>query len=531
MLSLASALKVYNPIEYGIKEAKTGVERYGLLMKCHNEAVKSNAKISYNGIDSLFIEVPNNAESIPLSDYVDFANIKLVVLNNQKDIPLFSKKQESIAMPIDAHLLHKGSELDEKFRKGIYLLSIKDSNPWVKKRIGFNHPVYRMDLLVVENGKVMNDPVASYGTPFSEPAVEVISVSVSKKEVKNLTMYRSPDSTFKTTLLSIDNQYNIIISNIAVFTPDDGKLYGDGVISLHNTAKVTLKDIIIKGTYSQIDTYGYGVSITNVYDLIIDKMYGHSKWGIFYASSLNVVTISDSDINRFDLHCYGRDFTINNCKFTGRSNPYSSLYGYLKYDNCEFEDADPVGLRQDYNANTPFELYFKNCTFNMTENHNCVLRVNGLSDYENERPELSGKCLPNIFLKHCKINFSPDVKRWFLIITGVIKYTKEISYLERIRIDDLIINGERDFDISSSVIQTQKTLDIQFNRIIINENGSQSAYELKKATLGNNAHMKCNGEKVEPFVYVGGYKIVSVHCLILVVCVLGVYFGIYKLYF
>ena len=49
---------VVNPLDYGLYEAKTGTERYGVLLKCHQDPVNKNAKVTYAGVGSIEIEIP-----------------------------------------------------------------------------------------------------------------------------------------------------------------------------------------------------------------------------------------------------------------------------------------------------------------------------------------------------------------------------------------------------------------------------------------------------------------------------------------
>lgn len=78
-----------SPLNYGLAEASNGIERFRALEKCHKDAVAKNVAISYAGIESLDIEVPAGAASIPLPDEVDFAGVQMNVLNTQKNFLLF----------------------------------------------------------------------------------------------------------------------------------------------------------------------------------------------------------------------------------------------------------------------------------------------------------------------------------------------------------------------------------------------------------------------------------------------------------
>ena len=87
LLSIISTqAKTYNPLQYGLNNAHSGVERYWVLYKTHELAKNNNGKVIYNGIDSLDIEIPRDAISIPLSEYTDFCGVVLTVKNSNKDM-------------------------------------------------------------------------------------------------------------------------------------------------------------------------------------------------------------------------------------------------------------------------------------------------------------------------------------------------------------------------------------------------------------------------------------------------------------
>lgn len=76
--------KIVSPNQYGLQEAKTDLERYWVLFETHKHAKHDNLPITYKRIDTIRIEIPNNAQSLPLTDYVDFSNVVLDVKNNVK---------------------------------------------------------------------------------------------------------------------------------------------------------------------------------------------------------------------------------------------------------------------------------------------------------------------------------------------------------------------------------------------------------------------------------------------------------------
>lgn len=499
MAALTVSAKTVNPRSYGIGKAKTSVERYEILLRCHQDAINHGYNISYRGIKQLTIEIPKNAQSIPLPRETDFAGVKIYVRNCERNHFLFSLEQNTKPVKVDKNDLKAGKTIHSFAKNDTGLLIVKDTTPWVKERKGFNHAVYRKDIFLIEKGALSNDPIYSYGGKQSTPEAKYTVVSFEGYKIKGANLYRANDSSFKTYFLSVDNMYNVEISDIAIYTPNDDVKYGDEAIRICNSINVRLNRIRIEGTYSQVNSYGYGVSINNVRDLQISNFTAKSKWGVFYTSNICNVTLDECSVNRFDLHCYGRDITIKNSSFKGRPLPYSSLYGTLLYDHCTITDGDALNLRQDYNANTPFNVIWKNCVFNLSPSSNCIIRVGGLTEDTNSRDELSKKCLPNIKLKDCTINTNPDMSRWFFIITGRIEYKLPIEHFESIIIDGLTVNASKDvpYNISSGSMETKKTLNIEVknSRLIINNKGMD--FDFSNSNIGKSAHVVVDNQEVK----------------------------------
>lgn len=511
IIPILSFAKTINPRGYGIQRAKTGIERYEILMKCHKDAVKKGYSISYRGINQIELEIPRGAESIPLPDETDFCGVKLYVKNNSQNMFLFTLGKEKSSINIEKSLLTAGQVIRPLIGMGTVMLSIEDKTPWVSERKGFNHAVYRKDILTIENGVVCDNPIYSYTGEQSSPEAMAVSITPKRKSVQNISFYREPESTHKVYLLAIDNLYNVEVRDVYIYTPDDQDKYGDEAIRVCNSVNVYLKDIKIEGTYSQEKSYGYGVSINNVRNLEVSNLTARAKWGVFYTSNICNVHLYDCDLNRFDLHCYGRDITYHNCKFTGRPLPYSSLYGTLEYDHCTITDGDALNLRQDYNANTPFDVIWKDCVFNMSPSANCIIRVGGLSEDKNSRQELSKKCLPNITIQNCTVNLDPDLTRWFLIISGRIDYKEPVDYLSSLKVDGLTVNGKKEvpFDISSGSFNTSALLTVEINNSKVNYNGKENAFKLKSATVGKNARILVDDNDVKKNGPLSGVLIIS----------------------
>ena len=229
------------PRDYGLLDAKTGVERYRALYNAHIDALKRNEQVDYSGIKELDLEIPKDAESIPLGRTTDFKGLVLTVRNTTKDFYLFSlaNATKEVSVPqntIDGHNFTGIKELSS----GTKLLIVEDKTPWVKERKGYNHAVYRKDILLIKDGIAQNNTVMPYGVDTkSQPVCRYADVDTKQKKVSNLTFRRTSDSSYKTCLLQIDGQNNVLLKNLNTVTPANENLNGDHIIYITNSANIT----------------------------------------------------------------------------------------------------------------------------------------------------------------------------------------------------------------------------------------------------------------------------------------------------
>ena len=292
----------------------------------------------------------------------------------------------------------------------------------------------------MENGKAQNRPIMPYNTPESRPSAHFCPVTDYVKVVSGITINRDKSSKYKTYCFDIQNQYNVELCDIIVNTPESN-LTADGVIQVNDCAKVTLDHIRINGTYSRTDRYGYGILMDNVWNSEIIHLTSQSKWGIFGTNNINVAKLDNCDINRYDIHCYGRDVTIRNCIFNNLYNQFSSFYGQLTFEKCIFNNHVPVLIESNYNAFTPFDVEFKSCVFNINNRRNYIVDARTLSDTRNSRPELAKKCLPNITITKSTVNILEQTNRLYMFHLNSVTYKDKVGHLKRIRVKDLKVNG------------------------------------------------------------------------------------------
>lgn len=462
---------MYSPYSFGLAEATSDIDRYDVLYRTHTAALKDSVGVDYTGIDSLKIEVPTNARPIPLTPYTDFSGLVLTVRNTYKTLFLFELVGTASPIDVEKDLLG-GNDFTsvETLAEGTKLLLIEDENLWVERRAGRDYGATRKDVLFLRNGRAKNTPVASYLTASSSPKCYVCSVTDTVQYIRNLTFVRDTGSTYKTKLLKIQYQNNVLLENIAIHTPSS-TMTADAAIQIHDCANITMKDVTIKGTYSRKDYYGYGIEMNNVWNSQFIRLNAQANWGIFGTNNLNKVSLKDCDINRFDVHCYGKDITLTNCKFSKLYNQFSSIYGTVKFDGCRFKDFVPALFEPSYNAYTGFELVFQNCVFDVTRTHNYLISAGYLDDRMNSRPELNLKCWPNVVIRNMTVNVPDNVEKVYLFnVKSPVSTKYSVRHIAQVKIDglDFHYSGSghaADFILSNLKVTTEKGFSCSINKL------------------------------------------------------------------
>lgn len=425
-----------NPRDYGLNRAKTGEERYNALLRAHQEAKRVGRGVTYKGIKRIDLTIPPHAKSIPLGQCTDFAGVTINVINNQKRVALFTLSNESKQVQIPPLVIDNGdfSRIPE-LNKGRYLLTVRDKNPWVKERIGYGYSFYRGDAMIIVDGTSQNKPVMPYDNKNSLPECYYCPVSGDTIIIKNLVFNRDNNSTQITGLFDISMEANVVIDNVKLYTPEGHNMYSDAIIKISNSYNITLKDIYARGSYSQKNNYGYVFEANNVYGLKVNNVDAEADWGVFGNNNLNNVVIEDSRINRFDIHCYGRDIICKRCRFEGLYNQFSSTYGQVSFEDCVFDNFTPYLNAGSYNAFVPVDITFERCTFNITPEKNAIIKMSGLTEEVNPRPELEVKCMPNVIIKDCSAIATGNIDVWYIIHPGGVRYQKPIGYIDNIDVD------------------------------------------------------------------------------------------------
>lgn len=475
--SCAATNTLYNtkhdlsPYDFGLAKAKTGIECYQVLYETHTAAVSAGVNVDYSGIKAICIEVPDNAKYIPLTRYNDFKGCVFEVKNVAKNHRLFYYAAKETPISISKQRIDTGDfHSIEPLNKGRYLLIIEDENPWVFKRIGHDYGHQRKDILLVENGRANNSVTMPYNNQYSSPKCQYITLDDTPFVFKNITIERKSGCTFLTHVAYISGTDNVQIANVKIHTPASG-LMNDRGIMIYNCTNVTMDNICVDGTYSQLNHSGYGFTLNNIWNLKVTNMYGNANWGVFGDNNINVATFEDSQINRFDIHCYGRDIAFKNVEFFNLYNQFASVYGTISYKGCTFTNFVPVLNGGSYNSFVEHDVVFEDCVFNASAEKYFLVKFSHLNGSRNSRHELADKCLPNITIKNMTVNMRGGAKELLLFsCSSVGKELKDIGGLSKIEINGMKINTEGPtvfsrISLSNVKMQTKTVVDCQMQDV------------------------------------------------------------------
>ena len=453
-------VKDVSPYEFGLKEARTDVDRYKAILATHQAAVERGVNVDYSGIKTLDIEIPDKHSTIPLTAHTDFKGCVINVRNKVGDVVLFSR----IATPTEVVL--RTEQVDEgnfsslsALKKGLVLLILEDKTPWVENREGHNYPAYRKDILMIKDGKVENLPIMPYTSRQTQLGCSYIAVRDTSLIISNVVINRTKDSNKKSFCFFVKGTYNVRMNNIEVNTPEGTGIWADGVIKFRDCAVVNCDKIRIKGTYSLKDKYGYGFDLDNVYGFKLSNSYGHGNWGVFGTNNINVLEVQNCDLNRVDIHLYGRNVRISDCIMTGGYNQFSGVYGDIVMERCRFSDFTPLINGTSYNAYVPYDLYIKDCVWDVTPEKSTLMEIGSLKNKINTREELAKKAWPNVYIDGLIVNVLSDVSSINLFKVGSdVTYPYEVGNLRDVNIKNMTVNYKKKDTESASFIICNKSI-------------------------------------------------------------------------
>lgn len=448
-----------SPIDYGLLEAKTGIDRYWVLYNTHQEAVTSGKKVNYKGIKDIEIEIPTDAKSIPLLHDNDFSGVEIKVLNNGTNINLFTFVRTPVQISVNKSDIDNGVfDNYPHLNKGKVLLVIEDSKPWVENRQGYSYGHTRKDILLLNNGRAMNQTIMPYNNDASMPDCSYYYDAAFS--LSNITLTRETGSTYKTFLFYIKGFNNVHLEGISINTPESD-LVADAVMRIYDCTNVSIKDISINGTYSRSDYSGYAFTLNNIWSLYVNNLKVKANWSAFGTNNVQSVIIENSNTNTFDIHCYGRDVEFRDVNFSGRFVQLTSVFGDVKFYNCSFTDARILTNGISYNAYVGYDLFIENCTFNAIPGKRIVFDFGQLDNNINSRPELNQRCLPNIFIKNLTINVLEEISEVYLMFFRTSgEFTRNIDYMSTLVLDGVTYNYNSNIKTPASLYISNVPLQI-----------------------------------------------------------------------
>lgn len=471
LLSLTISLiaqNVANPNEYGLKEAKTGEERYVALLKCHKDAQSKGMSISYAGIDSINLEIPQGAVSIPLTENVDFAGTTMVVKNNSVNrLFLFELSQKAIKVEVGKRAIDRGDVRGvSELRHGLKLLIIEDNNLWVDNRVGYQYGAKRKDVLLLKNGRSRNDVVAPYNNAESDPTCTYCEVTSDLKVVRDLNIIRDSTSKMKIYPFKVENQNNVLLKNITLITPPGHQFDSDRAVTINNSTNVTLQNVKALGSYSQQTKSGYVFGFNNLWNTTLDHVDADAVWGVIGTNNMSQTILKSCIVNRFDIHCYGRDVHLMDCTIRKSEKSWycggSSIYGTIRYDRCTFYNTSPYANGDSYKTYVPNDVVFNDCVFEVTKSKCSIVSTAKFNNDLNPRKGLSQKCLPNLTINNMKVIVPKGVKQVYLYNLGKdVSYDGKVGNISRVTIKglELVCEDEKNpamVVFSTSPINTAK---------------------------------------------------------------------------
>jgi ribosomal protein L21E len=426
----------------------------------HQKAYVRRDSIVYPPGDTFHISIPLYHEPIKLTDHTDFNGCTFIIKNNQKDVFLFEIGTDSQLKDIIIQNEQlKAGKVISAGGGGDKLLIVKDNNLWTT-RYDYNSQgeiskikqlCYRKDIFFVKDYIIMNNPISSYDRDTSSPSCQYVDISLHQKIFRNLNLIRDKSSSAVTNLIQIKFQYNIELSNIHVITElqtDERKrFYHDQCFYIENSAKVQMTDITVHNTYSGITNWGYAIEMNNVWDCSFSKLNISAIRGGLNTTCANTLYFQNCQVNRVDVHYYGRDIVCNQCTFTNTTNDFhvynrvSSFYGKIVFTHCLFNRFLPLRIDSEYNSFTKFDIEMEDCTLNVIcqipSYYNCICHIPILGSFKNNRPELYEKHLPNLTIRRLSITAPQDVKDFYFFNISKNQIDSNSNYIHKLDIKDI----------------------------------------------------------------------------------------------
>ena len=237
-------------------------------------------------------------------------------------------------------------------------------------------------------------------------------------------------------LIRIEGQDSILMQNIEVafrvplsmgngIISDfclDPKRSQDRIFNIIDCTNVEFRDITVEGNYSGPDKSGYAFVLRNLYNVRFLNTNAQALWGVIGTDCINTIYVgatqetvggkivkNRSRLNRFDIHCYGRDVTIEDTDFiyecegsSNHCNQVSSIFGYFSYRNCTFSELSPLRFEDSYYLYTFFNFRMTDCELIGVPEDRSLIKAGyvGIPDNMNEclRADLKMTSWPDVYI-------------------------------------------------------------------------------------------------------------------------------------
>lgn len=307
------------------------------------------------------------------------------------------------------------------FKDKFGVLNIYDETP-IAQRSGYGYNATRRDLIGVANNRALNNTVLPYDTDADTVLnASYFLVDYCGINVRNATFVRNGEGV-QNTFIRISNACNVTVSDICMITKSTTESVGglDSQLSFDSCYNLTLKNIIANEEYG-IDS-DYVISMNNVYNVVYDNVNATGHWGITGGNNINKATIRNSRINRFDSHCYSKDFNFENCELFSGYTQISVHLGIISYNNCSFGDYTAANAEGSYNALTNYTICLSGCSFVSSENMKIWSGINS-ADPATRRDIIKDSYLPQITMSGCNVTLPSSANYVKLYDRARIQYT------------------------------------------------------------------------------------------------------------
>lgn len=386
------------------------------------------------------VRIDNNGQKLAVhpirlkARHIDFSNWKFKVTSQSEERLCFfdiEKRDSDDDKKLLADIHITKSDIDtgnfrhiSELAHGKKLLQVKDLKEWTVRTDPGTEPTrfYREDIFLIEDGIATNTPIAPYNTPTTAVKYQYCDVTDDQPVVmENLTFLRDPNVQKAFGLFSIAWQNDVTFRNIHIgFYKDCATIVAaqDYAFNIYHCTNVTFENITIDQTFSKPRNSGYAFYMQALYNVTFRNCTAFGNWGVIGSFDLNRVYLENCRLNRFDIHCYGKDVKCTDCTFENtltyvndqgalvdnpnRYNQFSSFYGTLHFQNCTFNNFYPVLLEPSYHTYTGFDLVMENCT--MTPNPASAIVLAGFLESGGcRRTEFHKTCWPNIHIIETKM--------------------------------------------------------------------------------------------------------------------------------